>query len=52
MAKQPVPETGLTVLFEPTDPSVDIVFVHGFTGHPERTWTSKRADTRRVSSNP
>ncbi|KAK3382275.1 hypothetical protein B0T24DRAFT_5660 [Lasiosphaeria ovina] len=36
--------TGLTVLFEPKEPSVDIVFVHGFTGHPARTWTCKKGD--------
>jgi hypothetical protein len=24
------------------------VFVHGFTGHPERTWTHKRGDTRHI----
>ncbi|KXX80367.1 Protein SERAC1 [Madurella mycetomatis] len=36
-----IPPTGLSVVFEPDDPSLDIVFVHGFTGHPERTWTKK-----------
>ncbi|RYP13683.1 hypothetical protein DL765_006765 [Monosporascus sp. GIB2] len=41
-----VPETGLTVLFEPDEPSLDIVFIHGFTGHPERTWTSKKGNAR------
>ncbi|KAI1205011.1 uncharacterized protein F4807DRAFT_444749 [Annulohypoxylon truncatum] len=41
-----VPETGLTVLFEPTQPSLDIVFIHGFTGHPERTWTSKKGNAK------
>ncbi|KAJ9151989.1 Ankyrin repeat domain-containing 50 protein [Pleurostoma richardsiae] len=35
-----VSAAGLTVLTEPEAPSLDIVFVHGFTGHPERTWTS------------
>ncbi|KAL8344433.1 hypothetical protein RB601_004802 [Gaeumannomyces tritici] len=34
-----IPSEGLTVLRVPdTQPSVDIVFVHGFTGHPYLTW--------------
>lgn len=33
-----VPANGLTILVEPEVASIDIVFVHGFTGHPERTW--------------
>ncbi|KLU85305.1 hypothetical protein MAPG_04333 [Magnaporthiopsis poae ATCC 64411] len=34
-----IPPEGLTVLWVPeTEPSVDIVFVHGFTGHPYHTW--------------
>ncbi|KAL8308112.1 hypothetical protein RB593_006439 [Gaeumannomyces tritici] len=34
-----IPPEGLTVLRVPdTEPSVDIVFVHGFTGHPYLTW--------------
>ncbi|KAL2004105.1 hypothetical protein VTN02DRAFT_325 [Thermoascus thermophilus] len=37
-----IPANGLTVLVDPDEPSLDIVFVHGFTGHPERTWTHKR----------
>ncbi|RYP71044.1 hypothetical protein DL769_004757 [Monosporascus sp. CRB-8-3] len=41
-----VPETGPTVLFEPNEPTLDIVFIHGFTGHPERTWTSKKGNVR------
>ncbi|KAH6844621.1 hypothetical protein B0I37DRAFT_327314, partial [Chaetomium sp. MPI-CAGE-AT-0009] len=41
-----IPETGLTVVFEPDKPSFDIMFIHGFTGHPERTWTSQKASTR------
>ncbi|KFY76789.1 hypothetical protein V499_03666 [Pseudogymnoascus sp. VKM F-103] len=35
---------GLTTLHEPEDALIDIVFIHGFNGHPERTWTYKRAD--------
>lgn len=42
-----IPPAGLTVLFDPHKPSLDIVFIHGFTGHPERTWTHKRGDVRR-----
>ncbi|KAG7106194.1 Ankyrin repeat domain-containing protein 50 like [Verticillium longisporum] len=33
-----VPANGLTILVEPEVASIDIVFIHGFTGHPERTW--------------
>lgn len=32
--------SGIKVLFEPLDATVDIVFVHGLTGDRERTWTS------------
>ncbi|KAL9105924.1 MAG: hypothetical protein Q9227_008984 [Pyrenula ochraceoflavens] len=39
-----IPATGLTVVVEPEEPNLDIIFVHGFTGHPERTWTHKRGD--------
>ncbi|OBT89224.1 hypothetical protein VE02_04278 [Pseudogymnoascus sp. 03VT05] len=35
---------GLTTLHEPEDALIDNVFIHGFNGHPERTWTYKRAD--------
>ncbi|KAI9784937.1 MAG: hypothetical protein M1839_001132 [Geoglossum umbratile] len=38
--------TGLTVVVNPNMPSLDIIFVHGFTGHPERTWTHQRGDPR------
>ncbi|KAI0438676.1 hypothetical protein F4803DRAFT_534198 [Xylaria telfairii] len=34
--------TGITELYIPRSPTVDICFVHGFTGHPERTWRSKQ----------
>ncbi|KAN0072906.1 ankyrin repeat domain containing protein [Elaphomyces granulatus] len=34
-------DKGLTVLVEPDNPVVDIVFIHGFTGHPKETWTMK-----------
>ncbi|PSN73262.1 ankyrin [Corynespora cassiicola Philippines] len=42
--QNPVPPTGLTVLVMPKEPSIDVVFVHGFTGHPERTWTHQKGD--------
>ncbi|KAK4226273.1 hypothetical protein QBC38DRAFT_510479 [Podospora fimiseda] len=38
-----IPPTGLTVVVEPAQALVDIVFIHGFTGHPERTWAHKSA---------
>ncbi|KEF62369.1 uncharacterized protein A1O9_00341 [Exophiala aquamarina CBS 119918] len=31
--------SGVKVLYEPQDPVVDVVFVHGLTGDRERTWT-------------
>ncbi|KAH7156057.1 hypothetical protein EDB81DRAFT_716016 [Dactylonectria macrodidyma] len=43
---QVIPATGLTVVVPHDDPALDIVFVHGFTGHPERTWRHKRGDPR------
>ncbi|KAL8400713.1 hypothetical protein RB594_000929 [Gaeumannomyces avenae] len=36
-------EQGLTVLHQAEHPKVDIVFVHGFTGHAKNTWTWQRA---------
>ncbi|ROV96343.1 hypothetical protein VPNG_09078 [Cytospora leucostoma] len=38
-----VNEKGLTVLSDPPSPTIDIVFVHGFTGHPRLTWTQRNA---------
>ncbi|KAH8890391.1 hypothetical protein GQ53DRAFT_842162 [Thozetella sp. PMI_491] len=43
--------TGLTVLTRPDSAEVDIVFVHGFTGHPERTWTYTGAAGAEAISN-
>ncbi|KAL8387849.1 hypothetical protein RB595_009630 [Gaeumannomyces hyphopodioides] len=37
-----VHENGITVLYEAPHPKVDLVFVHGFTGHPKNTWTWQR----------
>ncbi|KAI1498822.1 ankyrin [Biscogniauxia marginata] len=34
--------TGITELYVPASPTADICFVHGFTGHPELTWRSKK----------
>ncbi|KAI5920506.1 hypothetical protein F4810DRAFT_416062 [Camillea tinctor] len=36
-----IPPNGLTVIVSPTEPTLDVVFIHGFTGHPERTWSQK-----------
>lgn len=46
------PASGLSVLVDPQQhrirpeqPRFDIVFVHGFTGHPERTWSCAKVNT-------
>ncbi len=39
----PVKATGFTILQNPPDPELDIIFVHGLQGHPERTWTFQGA---------
>ncbi|KAK8099504.1 uncharacterized protein PG998_012745 [Apiospora kogelbergensis] len=44
----PIPATGLHTVVEPAEPSLDIVFVHGFTGHPERTWAKAKGDMEHV----
>ncbi|GAP90717.1 putative vegetative incompatibility protein HET-E-1 [Rosellinia necatrix] len=44
--------TGITVLYAPSSPVVDICFVHGFTGHPERTWRSKKRTINAGLSTP
>ncbi|KAK8093000.1 hypothetical protein PG999_014587 [Apiospora kogelbergensis] len=44
----PIPATGLHTVVEPVEPSLDIVFVHGFTGHPERTWAKAKGDMEHV----
>ncbi|KAM7215359.1 hypothetical protein V8F06_009220 [Rhypophila decipiens] len=45
MAIGTVTDTGLSVVYEPEEPSaaiVDIVFVHGLQGHPRGTWTKTK----------
>ncbi|KAH7000621.1 putative SesB-related regulatory protein [Ilyonectria destructans] len=32
---------GLNTLYEPSSPIVDIVFIHGLSGHRDRTWSAK-----------
>ncbi|KAJ5716197.1 hypothetical protein N7493_008108 [Penicillium malachiteum] len=36
-----VKPSGLTAVYTPRNPTVDIVFVHGLNGHPYDTWTSQ-----------
>ncbi|KAK1749326.1 hypothetical protein QBC47DRAFT_153287 [Echria macrotheca] len=38
---------GISVLHHPANPTTDIVFVHGFTGHPKSTWTLERSKVRK-----
>lgn len=38
--RAPVATLGLTEVYSSSDPQVDIVFVHGLNGHPEKTWTA------------
>ncbi|KAH6620967.1 hypothetical protein B0J18DRAFT_212304 [Chaetomium sp. MPI-SDFR-AT-0129] len=42
-----VNEKGFTVLYEAPQAAVDLVFVHGFTGHPKDTWTLKLKKQRK-----
>ncbi|OXV09621.1 hypothetical protein Egran_02616, partial [Elaphomyces granulatus] len=50
MEDQTVAIDGLTVLVEPDNPVVDIIFVHGFTGHPKDTWTHSGKSSKRKST--
>ncbi|KAI1120345.1 Alpha/Beta hydrolase protein [Nemania abortiva] len=36
------PNCGIKVLYEPHNPIVDLVFVHGITGHRDHTWSADR----------
>ncbi|RYP30814.1 hypothetical protein DL768_011186 [Monosporascus sp. mg162] len=38
-----VPAFGFQTLYDPGSAVVDIIFVHGLTGHREKTWTHKEA---------
>ena len=49
MSRQSIPSTGLTAVVCPEKPSLDVVFVHGFTGHPVRTWTHNKGDVSQQS---
>ena len=49
MSRHSIPSTGLTAIVNPEKPSLDVVFVHGFTGHPVRTWTHNKGDVSRQS---
>ncbi|KAF2813937.1 uncharacterized protein BDZ99DRAFT_567647 [Mytilinidion resinicola] len=40
-ALTPVADVGLTILSNPQDAVLDIIFVHGLQGHPQDTWTYK-----------
>jgi len=37
---RPVKPFGLSQVYVPREPTVDIVFVHGLNGHPHDSWTS------------
>ncbi|KAH6687869.1 hypothetical protein F5X68DRAFT_7031 [Plectosphaerella plurivora] len=50
MDTDPISETSFTVLYEASEPTIDIVFVHGFTGHPRGTWTLKNSKRQRQSN--
>ncbi|KAI0020841.1 hypothetical protein F4780DRAFT_314222 [Xylariomycetidae sp. FL0641] len=48
----PIPPNGLSVIVNPLDADLDVIFIHGFTGHPERTWTHKKGDPRSSAEPP
>ncbi len=48
----PVKATGFTILQTPPDPALDIIFVHGLQGHPERTWTFQDAKVSAETEGP
>ncbi|KAK4668766.1 uncharacterized protein QC764_710370 [Podospora pseudoanserina] len=47
ISRDKIPAIGLTVIHEPEgEANLDVVFVHGFTGHPVRTWTHNGGSER------
>ncbi|KAE9366390.1 hypothetical protein N431DRAFT_472934 [Stipitochalara longipes BDJ] len=46
----PVAGTGLTILSDPQDSVIDIVFIHGLQGHPQNTWTYKLKPVEKPTS--
>lgn len=46
-ARPQISDVGLTLVWEPDNGNleVDVVFVHGFTGHPQKTWTFQGSKT-------
>lgn len=40
MAAPTFKDHGITEIYSPSDPLVDVVLVHGLNGHPRDTWTT------------
>ncbi|KAF2494939.1 hypothetical protein BU16DRAFT_51347 [Lophium mytilinum] len=38
-------DTGFSIIVEPENPALDIIFIHGLTGHPQRTWNHERRES-------
>ncbi|KAI0105683.1 hypothetical protein GGR51DRAFT_560155 [Nemania sp. FL0031] len=47
-----LPAEGLSVVFEGNNPEVDVIFIHGFTGHPYKTWLHRTGDRLRDNDFP
>ncbi|KAL8941011.1 MAG: hypothetical protein Q9216_002491 [Gyalolechia sp. 2 TL-2023] len=43
--------TGISILANPESPKIDVVFVHGFKGHPVRTWSHKSETVTKDQAN-
>ena len=41
----PIQRFGLSEIYSGLDANVDLVLVHGLSGHPENTWTAQESDT-------
>ncbi|PGH13977.1 hypothetical protein AJ80_06117 [Polytolypa hystricis UAMH7299] len=53
VSTQHEPETeGLSVVYDPVNPTVDVVFVHGFPGNPKETWTCETEVNKNDSKFP